>query len=48
MLIDFFMMLRKERLPVSFTELFTLLECLKRNIISVISMTFIFFRACVL
>ena len=33
MLIDFFMMLRKERLPVSFTELFTLLECLKRNII---------------
>lgn len=33
MLIDFFMTLRKERLPVSFTELFTLLECLKRNII---------------
>jgi len=33
MLIDFFMMLRKERLPVSFTELFTLLECLKRNIV---------------
>jgi len=27
------MQLREERLPVSFTELFTLLECLKRNVI---------------
>jgi uncharacterized protein len=33
MLINFFMQLREERLPVSFTELFTLLECLKRNVI---------------
>ena len=33
MLINFFMTLKEERLPVSFTELFTLLECLKRNII---------------
>ena len=33
MLINFFMTLKKERLPVSFTELFTLLECLKKNII---------------
>lgn len=33
MLINFFMALRNERLPVSFTELFTLLECLSRNVI---------------
>lgn len=33
MLINFFMTLRNERLPVSFTELFTLLECLKQNVI---------------
>ena len=33
MLINFFMTLKEERLPVSFTELFTLLECLKKNII---------------
>ncbi|MFT4863219.1 MAG: hypothetical protein ACI95C_002448 [Pseudohongiellaceae bacterium] len=33
MLINFFMTLREHRLPVSFTELFTLLECLKQNII---------------
>ena len=33
MLIKFFMTLKEERLPVSFTELFTLLECLKKNII---------------
>ena len=33
MLINFFMTLKQERLPVSFTELFTLLECLKRNVI---------------
>lgn len=33
MLINFFMTLRNERLPVSFTELFTLLECLKKNVI---------------
>ena len=33
MLIKFFMALKEERLPVSFTELFTLLECLKKNII---------------
>lgn len=33
MLINFFMMLKQERLPVSFTELFSLLECLKQNII---------------
>ena len=32
MLINFFMTLKQERLPVSFTELFALLECLKRNI----------------
>ena len=32
MLINFFMTLRQERLPVSFTELFALLECLKQNI----------------
>lgn len=33
MLINFFMALRNERLPVSFTELFTLLECLSQNVI---------------
>ena len=33
MLINFFMALKNERLPVSFTELFTLLECLKKNIV---------------
>jgi len=33
MLINFFMTLRGERLPVSFTELFALLECLKQNVI---------------
>ena len=33
MLINFFMTLKNERLPVSFTELFTLLECLKKNIV---------------
>ena len=33
MLINFFMTLKEERLPVSFTELFSLLECLKKNII---------------
>lgn len=33
MLIKFFMALKKEKLPVSFTELFSLLECLKQNII---------------
>ena len=33
MLINFFMSLKKERLPVSFTELFSLLECLKKNVI---------------
>ena len=32
MLINFFMTLKQERLPVSFTELFALLECLKQNI----------------
>ena len=32
MLINFFMTLRQERLPVSFTELFALLDCLKHNI----------------
>lgn len=32
MLINFFMTLREERLPVSFTELFTLLECLRENL----------------
>lgn len=31
MLINFFMTLRKERLPVSFTELFALLDCLEHN-----------------
>ena len=33
MLINFFMTLRQERLPVSFTELFALLECLKQNVV---------------
>jgi len=33
MLINFFMTLKEERLPVSFTELFSLLECLKQNVI---------------
>ena len=33
MLINFFMTLKKERVPVSFTELFALLECLKQNIV---------------
>ncbi|MDG2141770.1 MAG: hypothetical protein P8K27_09770 [Gammaproteobacteria bacterium] len=33
MLINFFMALKKERVPVSFTELFALLECLKQNIV---------------
>ncbi|GAB5498316.1 MAG: VWA domain-containing protein [Pseudohongiellaceae bacterium] len=33
MLINFFMTLRQERLPVTFTELFTLLECLKKEVI---------------
>ncbi|MEX0964983.1 MAG: VWA domain-containing protein [Pseudohongiellaceae bacterium] len=33
MLINFFMTLKAERLPVSFTELFSLLECLKQNVI---------------
>ncbi len=33
MLINFFMALKEERLPVSFTELFSLLECLKQNVI---------------
>ena len=33
MLINFFMALKKEGIPVSFTELFALLECLKQNII---------------
>tara|TARA_B110000858_G_scaffold195960_1_gene253576 strand:- start:28741 stop:29919 length:1179 start_codon:yes stop_codon:yes gene_type:complete len=33
MLINFFMTLKEERLPVSFTELFSLLECLKKNVI---------------
>ena len=33
MLINFFMTLKNERIPVSFTELFALLECLKKNII---------------
>ena len=32
MLINFFMTLRQERLPVSFTELFVLLDCLKHNL----------------
>ena len=33
MLINFFMTLKNEKLPVSFTELFTLLDCLKKNIV---------------
>ena len=33
MLINFFMALKNEKLPVSFTELFALLECLKKNIV---------------
>ncbi len=33
MLVNFFMTLREERLPVSLTELFTLLECLKKQIV---------------
>jgi uncharacterized protein with von Willebrand factor type A (vWA) domain len=33
MLINFFMTLRAQKLPVSFTELFALLECLKQNIV---------------
>ncbi|MCH8264175.1 MAG: hypothetical protein IIC10_02160 [Proteobacteria bacterium] len=33
MLINFFMALKQERLPVSFTELFALLECLKQNVV---------------
>jgi len=33
MLINFFMTLKQERIPVSFTELFALLECLKQNVI---------------
>ena len=33
MLINFFMTLKEERLTVSFTELFSLLECLKKNIV---------------
>ena len=33
MLINFFMALREQKLPVSFTELFALLECLKQNIV---------------
>lgn len=33
MLINFFRTLREERLPVSFTELFTLLDCLEQNVI---------------
>lgn len=32
MLINFFMTLRSERLPVTLTELFALLECLKKNL----------------
>ena len=32
MLVNFFMALRREKLPVTFTELFSLLECLKQNI----------------
>ncbi|MBT8146323.1 MAG: VWA domain-containing protein [Gammaproteobacteria bacterium] len=32
MLINFFMTLRSERLPVTLTELFSLLECLERNL----------------
>ncbi|MGI9251112.1 MAG: vWA domain-containing protein [Pseudohongiellaceae bacterium] len=32
MLINFFMTLKQERLPVSFTELFALLECLKQDV----------------
>lgn len=33
MLINFFITLRQERLPVTFTELFTLLECLEKEVI---------------
>jgi len=33
MLINFFLALKQERLPVSFTELFALLECLKQNVV---------------
>ncbi|GJL67042.1 MAG: hypothetical protein NPIRA05_20130 [Nitrospirales bacterium] len=33
MLINFFMTLREEKLPVSFTELFSLMECLKQNVV---------------
>ncbi len=33
MLINFFMTLREERLPVTFSELFTLLECMQENIV---------------
>lgn len=33
MLIDFFLTLKEERLPVSFTELFALLECLEEDLI---------------
>ena len=33
MLINFFMTLKNEKLPVSFTELFTLLDCLRKNIV---------------
>ena len=33
MLIHFFMALKQARLPVSITELFTLLECLKQNLV---------------
>ena len=32
MLINFFMTLRSERLPVTLTELFSLLECLEHNL----------------
>ncbi|MEX2131964.1 MAG: VWA domain-containing protein [Pseudohongiellaceae bacterium] len=32
MLVNFFLTLRQERLPVSFTELFALLECLEKDI----------------
>jgi len=32
MLINFFMTLRSERLPVTLTELFALLECLENNL----------------
>ena len=33
MLINFFMALKQQRLPVSFTELFALLECLQQNVV---------------